>query len=385
MAPESVTPGEEFSATEASSSITSPAELTESFVALGVGEVRGHIRNFTLDGTEKNASGEVVGGKNLLPAEINAGEPAEYSGGLPFFAPVEKGKAVTFAAPSLKLGETGRTYTYGPMKVTGSAGENTVQVVDPRAGFVEEAEAGFKATGKGIVSEIEGYNAKDEKVIGPLTVACTAPKGVTVATIPITAPPTTTTTSSASPTTTTTTTTSSVPTTTTTTSAGPTEVKFVNWKLKGFLKDKKLNESINLPEGCTFNGHAVIPGELEANTACPSFTATVKLVDDLPSQMGLEFTEAGPVKGSITAGKTGGDLLFKATAKDNITVTSIALLGLKIPTACETSEPVVFPLEAEAPASALATGLTVSGTTTLPSVKCNGGLLGRRSARTSPH
>ena len=165
-------------------------------------------------------------------------------------------------------------------------------------------------------------------------------------------------------------------TTTTTTSAGPTEVKFVNWKLKGSLTDKKLNESITLPEGCTFNGHAFIPGELEANTACPPFTAKIKILGLLPTNLGVEFNEAGPVKGSITPGTKGGDLLFKATAKDNISITSLSLFGLKISTNCTTSEPVVFPLETEAPASALATGVTVSGTTTLPSVKCSGGLLG---------
>ncbi len=36
----------------------------------------------------------------------------------------------------------------------------------------------------------------------------------------------------------------------------------------------------------------------------------------------------------------------------------------------------MFPLEAEEPASSLATGATFTGTTTLPSVKCQGGLLG---------
>ena len=131
MGPESVMPGEEFNWTEASSSITSPAELTETFVALGISEIRGHIQRFVLDGAEKDAEGEVVGGKNLEPSEINAAEPSEYPSGLPFFAPVEKGKAVTFGAPALKLGETGRTYTYGPERVTGLRGESAMLVVEP--------------------------------------------------------------------------------------------------------------------------------------------------------------------------------------------------------------------------------------------------------------
>ena len=202
MAPESVTPGEEFNPTEASSSITSPVELTESFVALGVSEVRGHIQNFVLDGTEKNASGEVVGGKNLEPAEINAAKPGEYPSGLPFFAPVEKGKAVTFAAPALMLGETGRTYAYGPMKVTGKAGENAVQVVDPRSRLRRRSRSRVQGHRQGHRVRNRRLQRKGEKVIGPLTVACTAPKGVTVASIPIVAPTTTTTTTTTPPTTT---------------------------------------------------------------------------------------------------------------------------------------------------------------------------------------
>jgi hypothetical protein len=365
LAPETVEPGQVFNAEQASSSITSPAELTESFVALGVTEVRGHITNFVLDGM------------NATPAEINAAKPAEFPSGLPFFAPVEKGKAVTFAAPSLALGETGRTYTYGPFTVTGAVGQEVVQSVDPSKGF-EESGGSISATGKGIVSELDGFNEKGEHVIGPLATVCTAPPGVIVAKIPIVSgtSSTTSTTTSSSSTTTTTSTKTTTTTTTTTTSTGPPEFKFQNWKLTGSVTVKKLKQSINLPEGCTFNGHAFIPGELEGNTFCPPFTAKIKLLGLLPTTLGLTLTQAEPTHGTITPGHTSGNLLFKATSKQNIGITSLGLLGLTIPTNCTTETPVVFPLELEAPATALATGATFTGETTLPNVKCQGGLLG---------
>ena len=348
---------------EASSSITSPAELTKSFEALGVTEVRGHITRFVLDST------------GAEPTVLNAGKPAEYPEGLPFFAPVEKEKAVTFNAPGLKVGETGRTYSFGPYSVTGKAGEKIKSTVDSSAGFVEEAEAGYKSTGEGIVSTIEGYNASGEKKIGPLTVACTAPANVVVAEIPIVEPPVSTTT------TTTTSTTSSSSSTTTSSSSSTTTsesltVAFENWKLSGSLTDRKLGEAITLPEGCTFNGSATIPGSLEGNTACPPFTARVKILGFLPTTIGVNFTESEPVKGTIGPGKKSGYLEMKATAKDNIGITSIGLFGLTIPTDCQTSSPAVFPLETEAPSSALVTGASFSGETNLPSVKCQGGLIG---------
>lgn len=177
-APERLEPGEVLELRESSSTIISPAELSESFHALGVKEVRGHVLDFALD-----ASG-------LEPAVFNVGKPAEFPTGLPFFAPVEPEKPVTFAVPSLHVGEAGRTYAYGPLTVTGAAGSVAKVTVDTSAGYEEVSEGGYRATGKGIVSEIEGFNEAGEKDIGPLKVACTAPPGVVVAEIPVgTTPP----------------------------------------------------------------------------------------------------------------------------------------------------------------------------------------------------
>lgn len=382
LAPEAVEPGESIELTQATSTITSPKELTESFVALGVHEVRGHVVNFVLDAT------------NLEPGRFNMARPAEFPSGLPFFAPVDKEHPVVFNAPSLALGETGRTYSYGPLKVTGANGEVSKMTVDTTAGFEESTELGYKATGEGITSEIEGLNEKGEKVLGPIKVACTAPAGTVVAEIPIrsqasTTSSSSTTTSSTSSTTsssstTTATSTSSTSTTTATTSTSTTtsststalEAKFSNWVLSGSLTVSKLKETVKLPSGCTFNGHATVPGALEGSTYCPAFKASLKVVGSVATPAGLQLTPSEAVKGTVVPGATTGDILIKAVAKEYISVTSVSEYGLTIPTSCKTVSPVSFPLEAEVPSTALASGATFKGQTTVPSYSCSGGLLG---------
>ena len=367
LAPESVNPGESFELTEATSAITSPKELTESFVALGVHEVRGHITNFVLDAT------------NLEPAKFNIAEPAEYPTGLPFFAQVKKEQAVAFNAPALAVGESPHPFKYGPLKATGAAGTVAKSTVDTAVGYEENVEAGYTATGKGIVSEIEGVNEKGEHVLGPIPVACNGPANVVVAEIPIGGTVTTTSTTNSSSTTTTSSTTTSTTTTTsssTTSTTAPIEAKFEKWVLRGSVTDKKINETITLPSGCTFNGKATIPGALEGNTSCPAFRATLRVSGSIPTTTGLSLTQAEPLKGTITTGKISGDLLLKATAKETINVTSVSEFGLTILTNCKTITPVSFPLEAEAPATALTTGTTFKGEVTVPKYTCSGGFLG---------
>lgn len=359
--PTEASAGESVSFHDASSTITSPTELTESFVDLGANEVKGDVLDFVLDGS------------GVEPDTINVAKPSEYPNGLPFFAPVEEGKEEVFNIPSLKLGETGLTYTFGPETVTATSG-NVVATVDDSPGYTEPEPGKYRATGEGIVTEVEGRK-EGSHIIGPLTVACTAPEGVVAASIPVrpsTASSTTTSSSS-------TTTTSSATTTTTTTSSASSSseglrITFHEWTLAGSLTDHKLNETINLPKGCTFNGEAVIPGALEGSTFCPPFTANLALLGVVPSSVGLNIVQAEPEKGTITSGKTTGDLLFKATAKDYIEITQVGspTLGVGVTTSCKTVEPVVFALETEAPTSSLATGAEFKGETTLPSVKCAG-------------
>lgn len=371
--PETTSHGEVASFHGANSTITSSPALSQPLYNGGTREVRGSVLHFAIDTT------------GAEPNQLNIAEPAEFPEGLPYKAPVENEKDTSFTAPS-----EGRTFSFGPYTVTAPAGGTVEATVGDEPAYEENAETGYRSTGEGVQSTLTGYTESGEKTIGPLPVSCNAPSGVVLAKIPVSGgsgggTETTSSTSSSTSTTTTTTTRTS-----TQTSAGPVEINFHNWKLKGSMTNHKLNETIDLPEGCTFNGHGQIPGPVEGNTYCPPFTAHLKLLGAVPENVGLNIVQAEPIKGTISEGKTPGDLIFKSLAKDTIEITSIGSAleteapnsalapggtykaGASVPVACKTWEPVVFPMETEAPSTALSGGTTFTGETTVPEVTCRG-------------
>jgi hypothetical protein len=140
---------------------------------------------------------------------------------------------------------------------------------------------------------------------------------------------------------------------------------------------KKLGQAIALPPGSTFNGKDC-RGTVEGHTSVPTFTAPVKLFGIVPTTLKLTFAESEELKAAllIPDPNHAGNILFKGTAKENISIGAIGLLGLNIPVSCQTTRPVEFQLESSTPAANIAKGFAFSGQTTLPPVKCSGGLLG---------
>jgi probable HAF family extracellular repeat protein len=171
MGPEQVATGEEVVFHGAHSTIESPLELAEEYVSLEANEVTGKATNLVLDDS------------GFEPASINIFKPAEFPSGPPFFAPLEKGHPFITPIPSFALGETGRTYSFGPQKVTQTSG-TTVVTVSGAPGFTEPEPGSYAATGNGIVTEVEGRKS-GAHVIGPLKTVCNAPAGVVAASIPI--------------------------------------------------------------------------------------------------------------------------------------------------------------------------------------------------------
>jgi hypothetical protein len=368
--PATTATGESFALKNSTITVTTPAKWGENLFGIGARQARGNVLVTELESEQ------------ATPSPLNIAKPPEFEMGLPFKTPV-RNEAVTFTVPT-----EGHTFVTGPVTVTAESG-NFVWNYDPVPGFKQTGEHSFESTHRGVQAEFNGFSEPEpgrfEKIVGPLEGSCTEPKGGVLVTVPITA--TTTSTSQA------TTTTSSAPTTTTSTGAPPTTTTtttttttsctshcgihvVLNDKLAGFLKIHKLgNQQITLPEGCTFKGEGEIPGEFEANTTCPPFSGSFKILG-LPASIGTELVEAGPVKGTITP-QTNGKLLIQGTAKDNIKIDSLGLLGLNLPVSCETAEPVLFPLKAEATAGELlSVGAASNGETTLPAVRCNGFLGG---------
>jgi hypothetical protein len=370
--PATINDGGSFSLTNNTITVTTPKEWGESFFALGSRSVKGFVLSTIVDTT------------GATPARNNIAKPPEFPTGLPIKAKVEN-REVEFTVPS-----EGRTFVSGPYTVAGPGGEEVVATVDTAPGFKEVSAGHFEATGEGILSEETGFNEAGEANVGPIQTACTAPEHVVIAQIPIIFGTETQSSSSGTfgpcglPTCTTESTSSSQPSPTTQTATSNTtacggcdcsECVQINDRLTGSLTVHKLGQTINLPEGCTFRSVLGIPGPFEADTKCPPFTASLKLLGFLRASLGLNIVQSEPVKGTFTD-REGGKLLIEATAKDNIEITSVGLLGITIPTSCKTAQPVVFPLHSEnTPTELITTGATSSGETTLPAVQC-GGLLG---------
>jgi lysophospholipase L1-like esterase len=156
--------------------------------------------------------------------------------------------------------------------------------------------------------------------------------------------------------------------------------EFNNWVVSGTFRLKKLNQVITLPPGSTFNGEAAInllteSGPLTGTFAVPPFEAAIKILG-IPATVGVEVTQSGTVQGSIEKSKTvDGDVTLSAPTKANIGFTTINILGLTIPTKCQSVEPLQLSLVDDLTVTELlTTGSHFMGTTTFPTVKCEGSL-----------
>jgi hypothetical protein len=168
-------------------------------------------------------------------------------------------------------------------------------------------------------------------------------------------------------------------------------VAFKNWAVWGSLTAKKLNEPVVLPKGSTFNGVSEITvtgtslsGTVSGTIAVPPFNASLKLAGLLPTTVGVTFTQVGAAEGTLStvAPSDCSNLRFGSSCANlsvnteaNIGITETGLLGIDVPTECETSEPVSFHLSADLPIEELIlqqAGPHFTGTVTIPNISCGG-------------
>jgi len=166
-------------------------------------------------------------------------------------------------------------------------------------------------------------------------------------------------------------------------------ISLENHEVLGRLTDRKLNQSIELQEG-TFNGFVAftsffpIGGTIHGIIAAKPFEATIK-VFGVAAKVGLTFEQVGEANGSIEeiARSNCPAELFQRCFHEsiptqvNLGFTSITLPGVTIPLSCKTATPVSLPLEANllGPAETInGGGSHFTGTTTFPTVKCEGPL-----------
>jgi hypothetical protein len=181
------------------------------------------------------------------------------------------------------------------------------------------------------------------------------------------------------------------------------KLPFKNWVVSGFLTPKLLNEQVAIPKGATFNGGSSIEvielgnlhGTLTGTVFVPDFTAKLKLLGLVPTEVGLTFTQVGPANGTVASAAhsncTGPGSHFGPGSQQctivnvpthaNLGITMLnaglglgpAEVGIGATTKCETAEPILFPLSGYVTLLELiTTGPTFTGTATIPPIKCEG-------------
>ena len=145
-------------------------------------------------------------------------------------------------------------------------------------------------------------------------------------------------------------------------SAADIVLPFTNYKVGGSLTVKKLNQSITLPAGSTFNGSAnLTTSQLSGNLSIPEFTSTIKVLG-IPTQVTTKLDQAQPLQGTIKVDPN-FTIHIRSTTSAILRIKRLRLGLLSVPTTCRTAEPVVLTLNYDGP---LAYPIAFNGTTTIP-------------------
>jgi hypothetical protein len=269
--------------------------------------------------------------------------------GAPIEASIGNEQEATLVAPSTGSLESPQ------LKVIGRAGETATLRTVLGVGFFETDEEGqLEATGKGLIVELSGYSSKGEKAIGPVELACIEPATELASwTIEAVAPPP-----------------SAIPST-------------YNLPATGAIEDSTLSQSIPLPEGTTFTGSAAypetvsFPGSFSGEVHVPAFSGSLKLLGLIPITFGLQIENVKPFTG-IPVLTSGGEWSLSASGAYSISIDSVSLLSLKIPTSCHSEQPLASStLLTSTEAQARAGTLSASFPAALTRFECEGGLLGK--------
>jgi hypothetical protein len=170
-----------------------------------------------------------------------------------------------------------------------------------------------------------------------------------------------------------------------------------NFIVEGSLTDKKAGQTVTIPEGSTINLKDDI--EIEENAAKKRFEGTIEgflkvppfttvltlpvLGTPTPVTMGVTITQSGPSVLKLheapesaclpTERFRAGCVTLKGSASTIVGFQVVGILGIRVPIHCETSKPVVLPLETTRTfVETILTGPSFKGTTTMPSIKCPG-------------
>jgi len=145
-------------------------------------------------------------------------------------------------------------------------------------------------------------------------------------------------------------------------SAADVILPFSNYKVGGSLTVKKLNQSITLPPGSTFNGWANLTQQtLIGNVFIPEFTSTIKVLG-VPTNVTTKLEQVQPAQGTVTV-DSDFTVHIRSTQTALLRIKKLRLGLLSVPTTCRTAEPIKLTLNYDGP---LVYPLAFDGTTTIP-------------------
>jgi hypothetical protein len=146
-----------------------------------------------------------------------------------------------------------------------------------------------------------------------------------------------------------------------TASAADLVLPFVDYQVGGTLTVRKLDQSIRLPTGSTFNGAAnLTTHQLSGDVFVPEFTSTVRVLG-IPTRVTTKLEQVQPVRGSVSL--VNGRLSVRSTTSAILRIRRLRLGLLSVPTTCRTVQPIVLTLNYD---GELKFPLAFHGTTTIP-------------------
>jgi len=144
--------------------------------------------------------------------------------------------------------------------------------------------------------------------------------------------------------------------------AADTVLPFDNYQVGGSLTVKKLQQSITLPSGSTFNGSAnLTTRQLSGHVAIPEFTSTIRVLG-VPTHVTTKLEEAQPTQGTIVVDPD-FTIHIRSTTSAILHIKKLRLGLLSVPTTCRTADPIQLTLDYDGP---LAFPIAFAGTTTIP-------------------
>ena len=144
--------------------------------------------------------------------------------------------------------------------------------------------------------------------------------------------------------------------------AADTVLPFDNYQVGGSLTVKKLQQSITLPSGSTFNGSAnLTTRQLSGHVAIPEFTSTIRVLG-VPTHVTTKLEEAQPTQGTIVV-DSDFTIHIRSTTSAILHIKKLRLGLLSVPTTCRTADPIQLTLDYDGP---LAFPIAFAGTTTIP-------------------